>query len=262
MEKAFNRVWHDGLLYKFFNTSLPPVLIRIIASFLRDRSFCVAVEESISAPCPIRAGVPQGNCLSPCLFAAFTDNIPTLRGHLKEWEDVILAFYIDDSAYFVSSHRADLAARKIQRGFDLLPEWLDSWRMAVNIGKTAALLTGRLRNMSTKLRLRRQDVEWKSYIRTPPYSSILAQNVLRMFAGAGWYVKNNIIAKDLRVLSIKDFVRIQARRLFNNAHEGPISSHRNLTPQYERRPGGHQLPQDFLSSPHREDKASPTGANR
>ncbi|GBP16281.1 RNA-directed DNA polymerase from mobile element jockey [Eumeta japonica] len=126
-EKAFDRVWHDGLIHKLLDTSLPPALTKVIASFLQHRSFCVAVDDVLSAPRPIRAGVPQGSCLSPELYALYMDDIPTLRGHLEDWEDdVMLALYADDSAYFASSRRADLAAKRIQRVFDLLPEWLEN----------------------------------------------------------------------------------------------------------------------------------------
>ncbi|GBP25942.1 hypothetical protein EVAR_84500_1 [Eumeta japonica] len=90
----------------------------------------------------------------------------TLRGQFQESEDDgMLAFYADDSAYFALSCRTDLIARKVRRVFNLLLKWLDRWRMAVNIGKTAALLTGRQRKRPTQLRLRGQDVEWKSCMR-------------------------------------------------------------------------------------------------
>ncbi|GBP76656.1 RNA-directed DNA polymerase from mobile element jockey [Eumeta japonica] len=111
------------------------------------------VEDATSDPRPIHAGVPQGSCLSPCLYGVYTDDIPTLAGQLQDWEeDVVLALYADDSAYFASSRRADLAAAKIQRVLDLLPEWLDKWRVAVNVTKTAAILTGQQRTMPPKLR--------------------------------------------------------------------------------------------------------------
>ncbi|GBP39186.1 Probable RNA-directed DNA polymerase from transposon BS [Eumeta japonica] len=85
VEKAFDRVWHGGLIQKLLDTSLPPAL-------------------TISAPCLIRAGVPQGSCLSPELYAMYTYDIPTLRGYLEDWEDdVMLALYADDSTYFASS---------------------------------------------------------------------------------------------------------------------------------------------------------------
>ncbi|GBP53889.1 RNA-directed DNA polymerase from mobile element jockey [Eumeta japonica] len=82
MEKAFDRVWHDGLIYKLLDTPLPPAFIRVVTGFLQRRSFCVAVDDVLSAPRPIRAGVPQNSCLSPELYALCTDDIPTLRGHL------------------------------------------------------------------------------------------------------------------------------------------------------------------------------------
>ncbi|GBP65548.1 RNA-directed DNA polymerase from mobile element jockey [Eumeta japonica] len=98
-----------------------------------DRVFFVAVEDATSDPRPIHAGVPQGSCLSPCLYGVYTDDIPTLVGQLQDWEeDVVLALYADGSAYLASSRRADLAAAKIQRVLDLLPEWLDKWRVAID----------------------------------------------------------------------------------------------------------------------------------
>ncbi|GBP61949.1 RNA-directed DNA polymerase from mobile element jockey [Eumeta japonica] len=117
------QVWHDGLIHKLLDTLLPSALIRVVAGFLQCRSFCVAVDDVLSAPRPIRVGVPQGSCLSPELYALYTDDIPTLRGHLDDWkDDVMLALDADDSAYFASSRRADLAAKRVQRVFDLLPE--------------------------------------------------------------------------------------------------------------------------------------------
>ncbi|GBP81489.1 RNA-directed DNA polymerase from mobile element jockey [Eumeta japonica] len=178
MEKAFDRVWHDGLIYKLMDTSLPPALTKVVANFLQHRSFCVAVDDVPSAPRPIRAGVPQGSCLSPELYAVYIDDIPTLHGHLEDWEDdVMLALYADDSAYFTSSRRADLAAKRIQRVLDLLPECLDKWRMAVNVSKTAAILTGSQRNMPDQLRLRGQAVEWNTRVR---YLGVHIDRSLRM----------------------------------------------------------------------------------
>ncbi|GBP55683.1 RNA-directed DNA polymerase from mobile element jockey [Eumeta japonica] len=117
IEKAFDGVWHPGLLYKMLrNTQIPPALVRTVASFLEGRSFFVAVEDATSDPRPI---------------------------HAADWEkDIVLALYADDNAYLSSSHRADLAVAKLQRVLDLLPDWLDKWRVAVNITKTAARLTG------------------------------------------------------------------------------------------------------------------------
>ncbi|GBP37249.1 RNA-directed DNA polymerase from mobile element jockey [Eumeta japonica] len=125
MQKAFDRVWRYGLIYKLLDSSLPPALTRVVASFLQRRSVCVTINDMLSAPRPIRVGVPQGSCLSPELYTLYTDDILTLCDHLEDWEhDVMLSLYVDDSAYFASSRRADLSAKRIQGLFDLLPEWL------------------------------------------------------------------------------------------------------------------------------------------
>ncbi|GFX32441.1 hypothetical protein TNCV_2173591 [Trichonephila clavipes] len=58
--KAFDRVWHTGLLYKLIKINAPPQLILIIKSFLNNRSFAVRVNDTHSSTKQIRAGAPQG----------------------------------------------------------------------------------------------------------------------------------------------------------------------------------------------------------
>ena len=135
MEKAFDRVWHRGLVFKVARSTAPRRLVRIISSFLEGRRFQVAVGGALSAEYPVLAGVPQGSCLSPVLYSCFTDDIPVGVG-------VRLALYADDAAYFATSMGAKHAALKMQRNLYLLPEWLAKWRLSVNVGKTQALITG------------------------------------------------------------------------------------------------------------------------
>jgi len=64
VEKAFDRVWHDGLIYKIkTNTELSINIIKLIKSFLSNRSFQVRVVDQQSTTRQIQAGVPQGSCL-------------------------------------------------------------------------------------------------------------------------------------------------------------------------------------------------------
>lgn len=178
VEKAFDRVWHTGLIFKLTQTDLPPALTHLVASFFRGRSFFVSVERTSSALRPAVAGVPQGSCLSPALYAHYTNDIPTLEGHLLPGErDVVLALFADDSAYFASSRSPAIAAGRMQRLLDLLPSWLDKWRIAVNVGKTAALLVSHRRSHPCKLQLRGQDIEWQSCVR---YLGVDIDRSLRM----------------------------------------------------------------------------------
>ncbi|GFW44826.1 hypothetical protein TNCV_4511401 [Trichonephila clavipes] len=61
IQKAFDRVWHTGLLYKLIKINAPPQLILIIKSFLNNRSFAVRVNDTHSSTKQIRAGAPQAH---------------------------------------------------------------------------------------------------------------------------------------------------------------------------------------------------------
>ena len=96
VEKAFDRVWHEGLLYKLINNKFSPYLIKIIKSFLENRKFRVMIEGKLSATNTIPYGVPQGAVNSPTLYNIYTHDIPHQR-HTQ------LALYADDTAFYVSS---------------------------------------------------------------------------------------------------------------------------------------------------------------
>lgn len=68
--QAFDRVWHEGLLYKI--KFLPAPLYLIFKSFL---SHAVCCEDVLSNTYLIKAGVLQGSTLAPTLFNVFTSNI-------------------------------------------------------------------------------------------------------------------------------------------------------------------------------------------
>lgn len=157
MEKAFDRVWHEGLIYKLSTSTAPRRLVRVVASFLEDRQFRVRVDGVLSDVHPIQAGVPQGSCLSPACYARYTDDIPVVG-------DTKLALFADDAAYFVSSYKPQHAVTKIQPTLDALPEWLSKWRLAVNVGKTQALITGRT-HLPQPPSLLGQPLEWSHTVK-------------------------------------------------------------------------------------------------
>ncbi|GBP47313.1 RNA-directed DNA polymerase from mobile element jockey [Eumeta japonica] len=78
-------IWLLGAKISPNGYPLPPALTRVIVSFIHQRSFCVVVDEALSAASRlIRAGVAQGSYLSPSLYATFTDDITTLRDLLED----------------------------------------------------------------------------------------------------------------------------------------------------------------------------------
>lgn len=64
IEKAFDSIWHDGLIYKLIKMKLPIYLIRIINSFIRKRQFAVHINDATSNTIEIDTGLAQGTCIS------------------------------------------------------------------------------------------------------------------------------------------------------------------------------------------------------
>ena len=66
--KAFNRVWHAGLLHKCKSCGISGKIFGLISSFLSNRRLQVVLDGKSSQEYPIKAGVPQGSILGPTLF--------------------------------------------------------------------------------------------------------------------------------------------------------------------------------------------------
>ena len=136
VEKAFDKVWIEGLIYKMIQTNFPPLLIKLIHSYLINRRLRVKVNQVESTLHPIRAGVPQGSCLGPALFSLYLHDIPT-------FPQTKTALYADDTALFAASHSAEVANKQIQIHINtLLPYWA-LWKVSINHDKTETIVFAR-----------------------------------------------------------------------------------------------------------------------
>ena len=61
ISKAFDRVRHEGLIYKIQSTGISGTPLKLIKSFLSGRFQCVLLNGQTSSWSPILAGVPQGS---------------------------------------------------------------------------------------------------------------------------------------------------------------------------------------------------------
>lgn len=172
IEKAFDRVWHQGLIYKLkTNTELPIHIIKLIKSFLTGRTFYIRVANHISTPRHIEAGVPQGSCLSPILYVLYINDLP-LTVHSKT------AIFADDTMFHSGNRNTNYAILQLQKQLDLAETWMKRWRLKLNIGKTEAILFGALPKQKTKkIKIQNQPIEWKQKIK---YLGITIDHNLKM----------------------------------------------------------------------------------
>ena len=68
ISKAFDRIWHDGLLFIFKQNGVSRNLFQLVTSFLSDKYQRVLLNGQTSKWETIQAGAPQGSILGPIFF--------------------------------------------------------------------------------------------------------------------------------------------------------------------------------------------------
>ena len=68
ISKAFDRVWHSGLLHKLKEAGVTGEVLNWFKNYLTDRKQLVVLPNATSDWTLIRAGVRQGSILEPLLF--------------------------------------------------------------------------------------------------------------------------------------------------------------------------------------------------
>lgn len=128
VKQAFDRVWHQGLLFKLKHL-LPTPFYLLLKSYLSGRSFYVNINGDESEIVRINAGIPQGSVLGPVLYTIFTSDMPIS-------DNVTIATYADDTAILASSNCPNDASNIIQKQLDETGKWLDKWNIKVNTEKS------------------------------------------------------------------------------------------------------------------------------
>lgn len=156
IEKAFDSIWHDGLIYKLIKLKLPTFFIRMIDAFIRKRKFSVHVNNAKSADISMPAGLPQGTCISPILYSLFISDLPSPKS-------TELALYADDTAAYTSSKQSNVIIKRLAQALEDLEKYFIKWKIKINANKTQAILfpfdNKRRRIPSTALKYGNQTIE-------------------------------------------------------------------------------------------------------
>ena len=93
ISKAFDRVWHAGLLHKLKSYGISGQIFGLISSFFSNKRLRVVQHGKSSQEYPVNAGVPQGSILGSTLFLLYIDDLP---------DDVIcnIAIYADGTTLY------------------------------------------------------------------------------------------------------------------------------------------------------------------
>ena len=138
VSKAFDRVWHRGLIAKLKRYGISGKLITWLIDYLVERRQRVVVEGASSDYKDINAGVPQGSILGPLLFLLYVNDLPTnMASNVR--------IYADDTSLFIDYKKADEGKNILQGDIQKIENWADKWLMEFNPGKTESLVFTRKR---------------------------------------------------------------------------------------------------------------------
>jgi len=123
ISRAFDRVWHEGLIHKLKKLGVDGDMINILTSFLANRMQRTTIDGKYSEWAEIRAGVPQGSILGPILFLIYINDI-------IEIIDSDVRIFADDTFIFRKADQHSSTA--LNRDLENITKWAFQWKMLFN----------------------------------------------------------------------------------------------------------------------------------
>jgi hypothetical protein len=129
ISKAFDRVWHEGLIYKLQKIGICGTLLLWFKDYLRNRMQKVIIRGQQSETGIIKAGVPQGSVLGPLLFLIYINDLAdTVTSKIK--------LFADDTTLYIEFDNPNTASQGMNDNLTSVQQWADQWLVKFSPPKT------------------------------------------------------------------------------------------------------------------------------
>ena len=125
ISKAFDKVWHNGLIFKLKQNGISGNLLNLLSNFLRYRKQRVVLNGQSSYWADVTAGVPQGFILSPLLFLIYLND-------LADGLSSIAKLFADGISLFSVVPNANTTAKELNNDLVNISHWAYQWKMSFN----------------------------------------------------------------------------------------------------------------------------------
>ena len=106
ISKTFDKVWHEGLIFKLKQNGISGNLINLLCDFLRNRKQRVLLNGQVSGWSDVKTAVPQGSILGPLLFLIYIND-------LSEGLSSNAKLFADDTSLFSVIHDSNTSALEL-----------------------------------------------------------------------------------------------------------------------------------------------------
>ena len=136
LEKAYDMIWKDGLLYKLRQLGIENEMYNWIDDFLTDRTIQVRIGNELSDVIKLENGTPQGSVLSSVLFLVMINDLPVPDPD----NEVKLSIFADDCSIWRSGKNLKYDASILQKYFERYQNWCNIWGFRISKSKTTAVV--------------------------------------------------------------------------------------------------------------------------
>ena len=126
ISRAFDKVWHNGLIYKLKQNGVRGDLFNLVIDFLDARKQRVVLNGQYSSWASVKAGVSQGSILCPLFFLIFINDLSdNLVSNPK--------LFADDTSLFSVVRDITLSAKNLNDDLKKIQKWAFQWKMSFNL---------------------------------------------------------------------------------------------------------------------------------
>lgn len=159
IEKAFDKIWKDGLTYKLLNLQAPIRLTKLLHNYMQQRTFQVNYKNTLSTKRNAMSGVIQGSILGPTLFTTYISDMPPTK-YLKK------TLFADDTALYRTGKLTKKEIRLIHKDLNSLTDYYKKWKIKINVSKTEGIIFHHGNDSKiTKPTFDNTDIEWKTHVK-------------------------------------------------------------------------------------------------
>ena len=125
ISKAFDKVWHEGLIFKLRSNGISGSLLNLLQNYLQDRKQRVVLNGIESGWENIYSGVPQGSVLGPLLFLVYINDLTDgIKSKIK--------LFADDSSLFAVVNDVQFTHDQIMYDLETITQWANKWKIQFN----------------------------------------------------------------------------------------------------------------------------------
>ena len=125
ISKAFDKVWHEGLIFKLKQNGVSGTLLKLFQNYLNNRKQRVVLNGMQADYDNVKSGVPQGSVLGPLLFLIYIND---LEENIKSQ----VRFFADDTMLYSIVKDPNTTANNLNEDLETICRWAQQWKMEFN----------------------------------------------------------------------------------------------------------------------------------